>query len=297
MKVSIVIPNYNGEELLKNNLPKVLTAIGDDAEIIIVDDGSKDKSLEVSKNFKVKIVVNEKNLGFSSTVNRGVKESKGDIVVLLNTDVIPEKDFLIPLLPHFKDPKVFAVGCLDKSVEKGKMVMRGRGLGKFRRGFLIHKRGKVNASDTLWVNGGSGAFRRSLWIKLGGFDPLYNPFYWEDIDLSYRALKSGYKIIFESKSKVNHYHERGIIKMTVPSFKIKIVAYRNQFIFVWKNITDPKLQILHFIWLPYHFIKAILLGDLYFLIGFLLALIKLPEVLTASFKVQKLFIKKDKEII
>ena len=108
MNLSVVIPNYNGEELLGKNLPKVLSSV-EDAEIIVVDDASSDGSLKVLGNFKhkIKIIKNEKNLGFSSTVNRGVKEAKGGIVILLNTDVIPEKGFLDPLLSHFKDDNVF----------------------------------------------------------------------------------------------------------------------------------------------------------------------------------------------
>lgn len=300
MTVSIIIPNYNGAQLLEKNLPSVFDALNNfkgKVKVVVVDDGSTDNSLEVLEKFDVKVITNKRNLGFSSTINRGVKEAEGDIVILLNTDVSVNKDFLEPLLKHFSDPKVFAVGCLDKSIEKGKIVLRGRGVGNFQRGFLIHRRGEVNKSDTLWVSGGSGAFRRDLWNKFGGLDELYNPFYWEDIDLSYRALKQGYKIIFERESKVTHYHTSGAIKTNFPSSRIKIIAYRNQFIFVWKNITDFKLKLLHFLWLPYHFTKAILLGDLYFLIGFILAFIKLPAIIATSFRMKKLFIKKDSEII
>src|SRR3989344_984758 len=120
MNISVIIPNYNGEEILRKNLPRVLSAVGD-AEIIVVDDASIDGSLEALDSFKekVKIMKNEKNLGFSSTINRGVKEAKGEIIILLNTDVVPEKDFLKPLLSHFEDKKIFAVGCMDKSIEDG----------------------------------------------------------------------------------------------------------------------------------------------------------------------------------
>lgn len=303
MKVSIIIPNYNGAELLEKNLPFVFEAASayrnGEVEVIIVDDASNDSSVEVLKQFDVKVIINEKNLGFSSTVNRGVKEATGNIVVLLNTDVRPEKNFLDPLLKHFSDPNVFAVGCLDKSIEGKKTVLRGRGLGSFKRGFLVHRRGEVNKNDTLWVSGGSGAFKKDVWLKLGGFDPLYKPFYWEDIDLSYRALKSGYKILFEPKSVVVHEHEAGSIRKHYQNFKIKIVSYRNQFIFVWKNITDPQLKILHFIWLPVHIVLAFLRGDLYFLIGLFWAVTKLPAIIKIkeNLRTQKLFIKSDKEII
>lgn len=298
MKISIIIPNYNGQDLLKKNLPKVFEAVGG-AEIIVVDDASVDASLDVLGSFKekIKVIKNEKNLGFSSNVNRGVKNAKGDILILLNTDVIPQKDFLEPLLKHFQDEKVFAVGCMDKSIEDGRIVLRGRGVGEWKKGFFVHSRGEVNKTNTLWVNGGSGAFRKSIWDKLGGFNSLYNPFYWEDIDLSYRAVKSGYKILFEPKSIVIHEHEKGVIKSSYSNFKVKTIAYKNQFIFVWKNATDLNLQFLHLFWLPYHFVKALIRGDLDFLVGFCLAFLRLPQVMRSSFREQKYFTKSDQEIV
>lgn len=297
MKISIVIPNYNGKELLKANLPRVFESVGD-AEIIVVDDASIDGSLGELGDFKskIKLIANKKNLGFSSTVNRGVKEAKGEIIILLNTDVIPERGFLTPLLSHFKDEKIFAAGCMDKSTENGKTVLRGRGIGGWKKGFFIHARGEVNKANTLWVNGGSGAFRKSIWERLGGFDELYNPFYWEDIDLSYRALKSGYKIIFEPKSIVVHEHEKGAIKSTYSNSKVKAIAYRNQFIFVWKNITDLSMQLSHIFWLPYHILSAILRKDMAFIKGILSAFILLPKIIKYKNAQRNHFVLKDYQV-
>ena len=307
--VSIVIPNYNGEEILRKNLPKVFEAASlyKDVKIetIIVDDASTDASMSVISRLRqdfgvqanLRLIRNEKNLGFSSTVNKGVKESMGEIVVLLNTDIRPEKDFLEPLIKHFSDPFIFAVGCMDKSIENGKTILRGRGIGSWKRGFFVHSRGEVNQTNTLWVSGGSGAFRKSIWDKLGGLDILYNPFYWEDIDLSYRALKSGYEIAFEPKSIVVHEHEIGSIKKKYSEREVKTIAYRNQFIFVWKNLTDQDLQFLHLFWLPYHFLKALIRMDLIFFVGFCLAFLRLPQVMRERNRVQKYFMKSDKEIV
>ena len=309
MNISIIIPNYNGEELLRKNLPKVIESVRDykdNVEVILVDDCSSDNSIDEIKNQKskikntnqkLKIIKNEKNLGFSSTVNRGIKESKGEIIVLLNTDVSPEKDFLTPLISHFKDERLFAVGCMDKSIENGKIVLRGRGTGKWKRGFFVHSRGEVNKTNTFWVSCGSGAFRKSIWDKLGGLDTLYNPFYWEDIDLSYRAIKSGYKILFEPKSVVTHEHEKGAIKKKYSASQIKTIAYRNQFIFVWKNATDLNLQFLHLFWLPYHSTKAFASGEWAFVLGFFQAFIRLPQVMKSKIRSQKYFTKSDREVV
>lgn len=301
MNLSVIIPNYNGKDLLSKNLPKLLDEISNykhgETEIIVTDDCSQDNSIEVIKKFpQVKLVSSPINTGFSSNVDRGVEKAKYEILLLLNTDVYPDKDFLSPLLSHFKDENVFAVGCMDRSVEKD-IVLRGRGVGKWQRGFLIHARGEVNKGDTLWVSGGSGAFRKSIWGKLGGLNRIYDPFYWEDIDISYRAQKAGYKIIFEPKSTVWHEHEKGAIKRKYSAFDIKIIAYRNQFLFVWLNVSDMDLILKHFLWLPYHFIKTLFLGEFAFYLGFLKALILFPKVIKSRYSNKKLFIISDKQVI
>lgn len=303
MKVSVIIPNYNGEVLLKENLPKVVEAMVKDSEIIIVDDGSKDDSCSIVLNLKsktqlpVRLFRNEKNMGFSSTANKGVRNAKGDIVFLLNTDAYPDKNFLVPILEDFKDPQVFAVGCLDKSLENGRTVLRGRGVGKWQKGFLVHSKGRTDKNNTLWASGGSSAFRKSLWIKLGGLDEIYNPFYWEDIDISYRALKSGYKILFDPRSIIFHEHHKGAIRRGYSEFAIRTIAYKNQFIFVWKNATDFFLQIKHVLFLFYHFGRAIKNRDLAFFLGFFKAFVLLPKIIKSSFKVQKDFILSDSKVI
>jgi len=308
MDISIVIPNYNGEKLLKKNLPSVAAAVSayqdktkDTVEIIIVDDFSTDESIvlltDLQKEYKNLIVIkNERNLGFSSTVNRGVEQAKGDIVVLLNSDVLPTRDFLMHLMPHFEDKKVFAVGSMDQSIEAGKEVLRGRGIGRWERGFLVHAAGKLERKNSLWASGGSSAFRKDIWKILGGLDELFNPFYWEDIDLSYRGLKSGYSVLFEKKSIVVHEHEKGAIKTKFTKRQVQEIAYRNQFLFVWKN-ADRKHIYAHIIWLPYHFGKALLRADVTFFIAFFHAFSMLSKVLKKRKTVLEKFVFSDDAIL
>jgi GT2 family glycosyltransferase len=146
------------------------------------------------------------------------------------------------------------------------------------------------------VSGGSGAFRKSIWEHLGGLNELFAPFYWEDIDISYRALKSGYKIIFEPKSIVIHEHEKGAIKGKYSPVQVKTIAYKNQFIFVWEN-ADSDLILSHILWLPYHLVKALIRLDWQFFLGFLQALLVMPGVLGFRHKAQTLFVKKDSSVI
>ena len=240
MKVSIVIPNYNGRQLLEAYLPVVMKAKEHKEnkieEIVVVDDASTDESVSyIKRNFPdIRLVKHTQNRGFSASVNTGVRSAKNPLVVLLNSDVKPNVNFLASSLEHFSDDSVFAVSFHEKGY--------GYAKGRFENGFIVHEPGKEvgTTSITFWASGGSAIFRRSLWVKLGGMDEkLLSPFYWEDVDLSYRAAKRGYKILWEPKSKVVHNHESTISK--VSKKRRSRIQQRNQLLFIWKNLSSSRM--------------------------------------------------------
>ena len=239
MNVSIIIPNWNGKDLLEKNLPYVLSAKDHKAnkilEVIIVDDGSRDDSYKFLKeNYgdRVKLIKHTKNRGFSASINTGVRASKGTFICLLNTDVTPEKDFLVSTFTHFNDAKVFGISLHEKG--------RGGAAGRFREGFIVHDPGKEldEAYETFWISGGSGIFRRSIWMSLKGLDEvLLSPLYWEDLDICYRALKRGFVLLWDPKARVVHTPESTTSKLAKgPLTRVK---ERNQLLVNWKNLTSP----------------------------------------------------------
>ena len=281
-KISVIIPNFNGCDLLAKNLPSVIKHCPN-CQIIVVDDASADDSVNfINKNFKkIKLIQLPKNKGFAYATNAGIKAADGNLVLLLNSDVAPRADFLKPALSLFAHDKVFAIGLADYSHEKGKIVVRGRGGGVFKKGFLEHFALVAESGETLWVSGGSGLFDKEKFLELGGFDEIFAPFYWEDIDLSFKAWKKGYLCLFEPNSKVNHFHQEGTIKKSKSDFYIRTVSYKNQFLFVWKNISDLLWLIQHLAWFPYHLVKALATLDLAFFIGFLWALSQIPSLVVS----------------
>lgn len=284
MNISLIIPNFNGKDLLEKYLPSILSAAVDytegKAEVIIVDDGSTDDSTKfIGLNYpEIKLIIKNNNTGFADSCNIGVEKSEGEIVILLNSDVSPQKDFLNPLIKHFTDQQVFAVGCLEKSFQEGKEILSGKSIGYFRQGLIWHNRDKDQQSfgNTFWVAGGSGAFRKSIWKKLAGFDLIFAPFYWEDIDLSYRAQKAGFKTLFEPKSVVFHNHESTIAKLNSLE-DIKVISVRNQLLFFWKNISDAELLFKHLLWIPFNIIKSATVSPQYFIKGLYFALMKIGK--------------------
>lgn len=236
MKVSIVIPNYNGREFLETNLPSIISAQYNPKnkifEIVIVDDRSTDESVSYLNNkYKniIRLIKHTKNRGFSATVNTGVRSTTGDFICLLNTDVLPSTNFLELVLDSFRDEKVFAVSLHEKNY--------GPARGYFEDGFIqiSSKKESKEIENSFYVSGGSGVFRKSIWQELGGLDEkLLSPFYWEDIDICFRAAKRGYLNLWNPFGRVVHNNESTISKLSKKY--IERVRERNQLLMLWKNL-------------------------------------------------------------
>jgi GT2 family glycosyltransferase len=238
MKISVVIPNWNGRKQLEENLPFVLKEKPD--EVIVVDDASIDDSCEfITGNFpNVKLLKNEKNVNFAETVNRGVDNSSHELVCILNADVRPRPKFISNAIKYFKDDKLFGITLHESE--------NGPAVSKFELGFVGFDRGKESniPQRTFWISGGSSILRKDLWEKLGGFDSELFPFYWEDLDISYRASKRGYKLLWAPDCIVDHRHET-FYKQKYSSSKLSFEKEVRQLVFIWKNITDNDLFLDH----------------------------------------------------
>lgn len=244
--LSVVIPCWNSASQLKENLPSVIKAAARvDADIIVVDDASSDDSLQVLSHdwgYKISVFSNATNLGYGATINNAVSHAKSDLVAVLNTDVRPSVDCFEKGQKYFEDSQVFAIAL--NSGEGGMRVSWSRG--------LFHHFRDDKPSFSLWASGGQGIFDRRKWNALGGMDALYAPFYWEDTDLGYNAWKRGWKIIWASDAKCVHDHQKSVIAKNFDPQQIKIIAQRNQFLFIWKNISDWSLVVSHLFYLPYY---------------------------------------------
>ena len=223
--------------MLEKNLPVLLKLAPAEQikQIIVVDDASTDDSLAYLAQFsQIELIAKPTNSGFSATVNLGVKHAKHPIVLLLNSDARPLPGFAQPALRHFQDPRVFSVSCNDGGTWAD---------GYLKHGLLQHTAGKPSDSThlTLWTSGGHGFFRTKYWRKLGGMDEMYHPFYWEDIDLGWRAWKAGYINLWEPQAKLQHMTKTGVIKTNFSAEFIHQISARNQFLFAWKNLDKSTL--------------------------------------------------------
>jgi GT2 family glycosyltransferase len=264
--ISFIIPTYNGKHLLEKNLPAVINELSKGDELIIIDDAGSDgtpswlekviKKRVNSQKAILKVIVNKTNLRFGASCNRAVKSSKHNLIFLLNNDVSPHKGSAETLSAHFEDELVFGVGCLEKEDKAGKLEEHGKNRLWFDRGLFVHSKAhNMDSGATAWVIGGSAMFDRKKWLLLGGFDEIFYPAYWEDIDLSFRARKKGWKVLFESKAIVDHNHE-STNSDVFGERKIEDISWKNSLKFTWKN-GHVWQKISFIIWQPYWIYKRL----------------------------------------
>lgn len=237
MLLTVLIPNYNGRDLLEKNLPSVYSAIkyaGVSSEIIIVDDASQDDSIAYLQKYhpRIKVLSNAHNLGFSKTCNKGIKEAKGKLLLLLNSDVKLDLSYISKCVKEFiSHDNPFAVfgRIIDDygaSIKNGILYKKCL--------FKIKK--KINAKNgiTHFVSGANAVFCLDKLRKIGGFDTIYSPYYFEDDDLSYRAYKKGWDSFFIGDA-VCYHQGAATIKKSVKKSKLKQVYFSNKFIFHYKH--------------------------------------------------------------
>lgn len=268
--ISVVIPHYKGKEKLYVNLKHNIPFL-QGCEIIVVNDYPEvPLTAEMAELFpEVTVMENEKNLGFAGAVTVGISAAKSKFVFLLNNDVLLNDNTFQNAISHFeKDKKLFAVS-FRQTEKNGSYV--GRNIIYWKNGFFQHsKADPTKTGINGWAEGGSMLFDKNKYDTINGFDTLYSPFYWEDIDLSYRAWKAGYSILFDSTITVQHHHESTIATHFHAS-RIKTIAYRNQFITIWKNISDNGLIFEHLLHLMKNLITYPLRGEKEFVSGFWMA--------------------------
>ncbi len=221
----------------------------------MVDDASSDDTVEfVRREFpEVRLLALERNLRFARANNAAALVADGDVLVFLNNDMHVAPDFLPPLLRHFEDPSVFAatahIEMKPRRVAGGFIQETGLVRTRFEDGFFVLQHEHPITEEpvrVLYAGGGSSAIRRDRFFELGRFDRMFRPFYFEDLDVSYRAQKMGWQVIYEPKSRMVHAHRQTNSPENFPGGYVDNMFGKNSLLFTWKVLTDSRLLREHF---------------------------------------------------
>jgi GT2 family glycosyltransferase len=213
-RVSVIIVNWNGRHLLEDCLPSVLSQSYDDYEVVILDNGSTDGSVDwVQVHFpSVRLICCDRNLGFAAGNNRAVSETQSDYVALLNNDAAPSPDWLQRLVEVMESS--WSIGmCASKMVRMDDPeVMDACGIRIDRAGIGWNRysgeRDRVDETEPYQVLGpcaGAALYRRSMLDQVGLFDEDYF-IYYEDVDLAWRAQRRGWRCLYVPQARVVHRH-------------------------------------------------------------------------------------------
>ena len=238
--ISAVIPNYNGRLLLEKNIPLLVKALKKsekDFEIIISDDSSSDDSVSfLMQNFpSIKVLVSEKNSGFSVTVNKGIMAAVKDLVFVVNSDVALQEDYFLTQFKYFALPDTFGVmGRID--TENGDRTQDAAKYPEWKmsqvnatKNYLITNPLKDFWVPTFFLSGANALMDRKKLQFLGGMDEIFSPFYYEDVDLGIRAWRMNWKCYYDHEAVCFHplsttigkYHKRK---------NVRVISKRNKLI-------------------------------------------------------------------
>lgn len=269
--------NYNGKDLLERFLPTLIKSAKASrfpCTVTVLDNGSTDGSVSyVKENFpEATIIVAPENKVLCS-FNEAVRHMDEDVVILMNNDMGTEEDFVDPLLETFLEkPDAFLVSTYgDCSIAKERWGIIGADITDPGVEALIEHPSYV-------FSAGVGAFDRKKFIKLNGYDEIYLPGLYEDVDLCYRAWKMGWKGYYQPRSKKYHIGSASMSRRFTQT-QLRALAFRNGILFMIKNISDPILFIKFAFFLPIRLVGAVFLGKWFFLQGFIEAIQRFPQAL------------------
>ncbi len=196
--VTLIVPVHNQRDLMDFCLPPLLAEAGGKHQVLVVDDASEDATAEhVRQTYPgVRVLRLEQNRGFAGAVRAGIAATNTPLFALINSDVQVRPGFLAALLPHFDREDVFAV-CARIELPDGSGMETGNVAPAFSGILEPHHLPPTERGPILYAGGASSVFHHARCHALGGLDTIYHPFYWEDIDLGYRAWRRGWRSMFE----------------------------------------------------------------------------------------------------
>lgn len=202
---SIIIPAYNAENHLQACLDALLQQTIHPEEIIVVDDGSTDGTRTIAESFSLVTYLTQKNQGPAKARNAGAKKASGDIILFIDSDCVPEKNWLEEMLKPFEDENVVGVQGAYKTKQKSLTA-------RFDQLDIEYRYERMKKKETIdWIGTYSAAYKRKVFLDARGFDETFPKASGEDSELSYRLAERGMILKFAPTAIVYHTHPDSLI--------------------------------------------------------------------------------------
>lgn len=205
VRASVIIPAYNAEKTLQSCLDALMQQTHIPDEIIVVDDGSVDGTKTIADAYSLVTVISQKNKGPAKARNAGAAAAKSDIIIFLDSDCVPEKNWLEEMLNPFADEKVAGVQGAYKTRQPSLVA-------RFDQADIEYRYERMKRAKKLdWIGSYSAAYRRKIFLAEKGFDETFPKASGEDAELSYRMSEKGYKLVFAPRAIVFHTHPQTLL--------------------------------------------------------------------------------------
>lgn len=210
--VTVIIVNWNGRHWLERCLPALQAQTYADFQVIVVDNGSTDGSVSwLDENWPaVRVLPNDRNLGFAAANNAAISASRGEYVVTLNNDVLVEPGWLSELVAGAADPDIgmvasqIALWDRPDMLDSAGLEVDRAGIG-WNRGWGQAAATARTACDVFGACAAAGLYRRAMLDEIGLFDEDFFAYY-EDVDLAWRAQRAGWRGRYAPAARVLHWH-------------------------------------------------------------------------------------------
>ncbi len=200
MKISIIVPVYNGEKTIERCLDSVLNQTKKPDEIIVVDDGSGDKTKYIVKKFRNVILLEQEHKGPASARNLGAKKAKGEILLFTDADCIPDKNWVSEMTKPFEKKEIAGVQGRYETKQKDLIA-------RFIQLEIEDRYDRMRTFEAIdFIGSYSAGYRKRVFLKFKGFDESFPIASGEDPELSFKLSKAGHKMIFNNKAIVYHDH-------------------------------------------------------------------------------------------
>lgn len=290
--ISVVIPNYNGQALLGENLPSIIKALDNTNlpyQVIVSDDASTDKSINfIEKNYpEVQLLTTELNSGFSTTCNRGIMHARFNLTCVTNSDVTFDENYFKNCIKYFADKSIFAIkgDIYNYSGEKSNITSIDKTTQTyFKRGFIRFNTDIIADNSKFGSDIGNQYValgccfiaNTKLLQSIGGYNEIFSPYYWEDSDLALVALEKGHSLKYVPECIVYH-KASSTIAATQTNYKRKLISNRNKFIFSWLHMKSLRMWSAHLLTVLFGLMTRWIIIDTRFYLSLSFALYRITK--------------------